>query len=94
MFGFDSSTSWSRSSSVVRRFTNVVLALRSVPGSSSSARWSDVLSSPIARIAAFVLLTRFARSSRRSAIAETVSAPSFRKRVEHLLVERELAGQP
>ena len=32
--GFDSSTSRWRSSSVERRFTNVVLALRSVPGSS------------------------------------------------------------
>ena len=53
--GFDSSTSWSRSSSVERRFTNVVFALRSVLGSSSSARSSAALSSPIARKAVLVL---------------------------------------
>jgi hypothetical protein len=56
----------------------VVLAFRSVSGSSSRARWRAALSSPIARIAEFVLLTRSVRSPRRSAIADTVSAPSRR----------------
>ena len=65
---------------MLRRFTNVVLALRSVSGRSSSARWSAALSSPIARIAALVLLTSSVRSPRLSAIADTVSAPSFRNR--------------
>ena len=78
--GFDSSTSTSRSSSVERRFTNVVLALRSVPGSSSSARPRATFSSPIARNAVLVLPTSASSSALRSAIADTVVAPSRRKR--------------
>ena len=69
--GLDSATSTSRSSSVARRFTNVVLARRSVVGSSPSARASATFSWPIAAAVAFVLPTRSARSSRRSATAVT-----------------------
>jgi hypothetical protein len=78
--GFDTSTSCSRSSSVERRFTNVVLPLRSVSGSSSRARSSAALSAPIAPKAVFALLTRSARSSRRSAIADTAVEVSVTKR--------------
>ena len=80
MAGFDTSTSRSRSSSVERRFTNVVLALRRVSGRSSSALSSAALSAPIAPKAVFALLTRSARSSRRSAIAVTASEVSVTKR--------------
>ena len=67
--GLDSSTSTSRSSSVERRLTNVVLARRSVVGSSASACASATFSAAIAAAVAFVLATRSARSSRRSATA-------------------------
>ncbi len=86
-------TSRSRSSSVPRRFTNVVFAFRIVPGSSSSARWSEVLSSPIAAMAWFVLTTRPARSSRRSAIARHGGGAVLQEALEHRLVERELLRQ-
>ena len=46
--GLEALTSGSRSSSVERRFTNVVLPRRSVVGSSASARESDVFSAAIA----------------------------------------------
>ncbi len=78
--GFDTATSLSRSSRVARRFTKVVLAFRSVSGSSSSARSREAFSWAIAPKVAFVLVTRPARSSRRSASAVTVVAPSFTKR--------------
>ncbi len=67
--GLDSATSTSRSSSVARRFTNVVLARRSVVGSSPRARPSAAFSEPIAAAVAFALPTSEERSSRRSAIA-------------------------
>ena len=47
--GLDSATSTSRSSSVARRLTKVVLARRSVVGSSPSASTSATFSEPIAR---------------------------------------------
>ena len=79
--GLDASTSTSRSSSVARRFTNVVFARRSVVGSRPSAWPSATFSSPIARAVAFVLPTRPERSSRRSASAPTSREESTRKRV-------------
>ncbi len=63
-----------------RRFTKVVLPLRSVSGSSSRVRPSDSLSSAIAPAAVFVLLTSDDRSSRRSAMAPTAREVSTRKR--------------
>src|ERR1700736_5963694 len=56
--GLDAATSTSRSLSVWRRFTKVVLALRSVPGSSPSARPSATFSDPIADVVVLVLETR------------------------------------
>ena len=79
--GLDSATSTSRSSSVARRFTNVVLARRSVVGSSSSARESATFSAAIAPAVAFALPTRPARSSRRSATAVTAREELTMKRV-------------
>ena len=76
----DSSTSTSRSSSAARRFTNVVLDLRSVPGSRSSARARATFSSPIAPSAVPVFCTRPERSSRRSAIAPIAFEVSVMKR--------------
>ena len=65
---------------MARRFTKVVFALRSVSGSRSSAVSSATFSSAIAPIAVLVLLTSCSRSPLRSAIAETVVAPSRTKR--------------
>ena len=94
MFGFDSLTSLSRSSSVLRRFTKVVFALRSVLGSSSSARWRATFSSPMARIAEFVLLTSSVRSPRRDGDRRDRVGAVLDELLEHLLVERQLLGQP
>ena len=69
--GFDASTSGSRSSSVARRLTNVVLARRSVVGSSPSACSSAASWEAIAAAVVFVFPTSEARSSRFSAIAVT-----------------------
>ena len=73
------STSMSRSSSVARRLTNVVFALRSVPGSSPSARASAAFSAPIAAAVVLALETRFARSPRRAASARDRLDGSTRK---------------
>ncbi len=66
---------------MARRFTNVVLARRSVVGRSSSARDSAASSAAIAPVVALALPTRSARSSRRSAIAVTACEELTRKRV-------------
>ena len=79
--GLDSATSTSRSSSVARRFTNVVFARRSVVGSSPSARASATFSDAIALAVVFVLPTSAARSSRFSASAVTSREESTMKRV-------------
>jgi hypothetical protein len=79
--GFDTATSLSRSSRVDRRFTNVVLAFRSVSGSSVSAWSRELFSCAIAPNVVFVLLTRLVRSSLRSASAVTVEDVSRTKRV-------------
>ena len=78
--GFDSSTSSSRSSSVPRRLTKVVLALRKRVRQQLGASLQRQLVPAIARMAAFVFTTSRRRSSRRSASADTVSAPSATKR--------------
>jgi hypothetical protein len=93
VFGFDSSTSWSRSSSVARRFTNVVLALRSVSGSSSSARWSDALSSPIAPSPCSCCPRGREVVAALGDRGHGVGAV-LQEAVEHRLVERELLRQP
>ncbi len=79
--GFESSTSGSRSSSVARRFTNVLLPRRSVVGSRSSAWLSASFSEAIAPVVAFALATRLDRSSRREAIAVAVRLELTRKSV-------------
>ena len=66
---------------MARRFTNVVLARRSVVGSSPSACASAAFSCPIADAVAFALPTAADRSSRRSAIAVTARDELTRKRV-------------
>ena len=63
--------SWSRSSSVERRFTKVVFALRSVPGSRPSVWARAWFWAAIAPAVAFALPTRAARSPRRSATVDT-----------------------
>ena len=78
--GFDSATSGSRSSSVARRFTNVVLALRSDVGSRPSARPRATFSSPIAAAVWSAFPTSEARSPRRAAMALTVRDVSVTKR--------------
>ena len=57
MAGLDTATSTSRSSSVARRLTNVVLARRSVVGSRPSARASAAFSAPIAAAVSLALPT-------------------------------------
>src|SRR3989440_9114936 len=69
--GLDVLTSVVRSTSVARRFTNVVLALRSVGGSSRRSVSKAVFCDAIAPAVALALPTREARSSRRAAIAVT-----------------------
>ena len=78
--GLDAVTSGSRSSRVERRFTNVVLPLRSVVGSCSSARESEAFSLEIAPIVVLALPTRAERSLRRAASVETTREVSTRKR--------------
>ena len=78
--GFDAATSGSRSSRVARRFTNVVLALRSEAGSRRSDWSRATFSSPIAAAVWSALPTSCERSSRRAAIAVTVRAVSVTKR--------------
>ena len=91
--GLEAATSTSRSSSVARRFTNVVFALRSVSGSSPSAWASDAFSSPIAAAVVFAFETRSARSPRRAASALTVRDEFRRKRVERVLVADDLVDE-
>ena len=91
--GLDSATSTSRSSSVARRFTNVVLARRSVVGSSSSARESATFSAAIAPAVAFALLTRPERSSRRSATAVTALRGVHEEAGQRALVLGDLVGE-
>ena len=64
---------------MARRFTKVVLALRSVSGSTRRAWSSDTFSSPMAAAVLLALLTRFARSPRRWASALVVLAALRRK---------------
>ena len=64
--GLDVLTSVVRSTSVARRFTNVVLALRSVGGSSRRSVSKAVFCDAIAPAVALALPTREARSSRRA----------------------------
>ena len=78
--GLDAATRASRSPSVERRFTNVVLPLRRVPGSTSSVRPSAWFSAAIAPNVVLVLPTSWERSSRRSAIAPIAREVSTRKR--------------
>ena len=78
--GIEAETSGSRSSSVARRLTAVVLKLRMKLGSSSSAAVSDSFSAAIAPIIWFVLLMKPVMSSERSASVSVSVAVSTMKR--------------
>src|SRR3954470_5376875 len=69
--GLEVFTSVVRSTSVARRFTNVVLALRSVPGRSARSVLNEVFSWAIAPAVALALATSELRSLRRAATSVT-----------------------
>ena len=93
--GLDAATSRSRSSSVARRFTNVVLARRSVVGSSAERPRERARSRRRSRRSSCSCCRRAsARSSRRSAIAVTAREELTMKRVSAPSSSRELADQP
>src|SRR5947209_5275960 len=73
--GLDAATRTSRSSSVWRRLTNVVLPRRRVSGSTARALDSDVRSEAIAPVAVEVLETRLASVAWRWASAVTTREP-------------------
>ena len=73
--GFASLTSGVRSSSVARRFTNVVFAWRSVGGSATSTRSSELFSFATAPSAWLAFWVSAARSCFRDAIAPRAFEP-------------------